>query len=143
MESAVQSRELILMVKLMAEVKVVKRWSRRPVPLSDPISPRDPAAGSETPRPQWLKPAYGLGGYDAILIGASTGGPLPIRTILSAFRSRSPRPCSSFSISPQVLALALWNGWPVPRGFPFISQLTENVYTPDTFTSLPTKRTWA
>ena len=79
-ESAAQSRELILMVKLMAEVKVVRRWMRRAGPLSAAACPPDARVPSATPHVPRLTSA----GCDAILIGASTGGPLPIRTILSA-----------------------------------------------------------
>lgn len=75
-ESSAESQELISMVKLMAEVKVVRRWSRRPTPLpasTGPLAtpPIRLATGASTRK-------------DAIFIGASTGGPLPIRTILSS-----------------------------------------------------------
>ena len=83
-DSEAQSRELILMVKLMAEVKVVRRWSRRQ---GAPIAPTGTPA-SLGPAESQLRSTPGSngtrGGADAILIGASTGGPLPIRTILSA-----------------------------------------------------------
>jgi two-component system, chemotaxis family, protein-glutamate methylesterase/glutaminase len=69
--SAARSRELIQMVKLMAEVKVVRRWPPKPCP--------------QTTLPRHgQRPLIASAGCDAILIGASTGGPLPIRTILSA-----------------------------------------------------------
>jgi two-component system chemotaxis response regulator CheB len=74
-ESVSQAQELILMVKLMAEVKVVRRWVQRS---EESSLPSDPLM---TPR---KSVSFGTsGGSDAIFIGASTGGPLPIRTILS------------------------------------------------------------
>lgn len=83
-DSAAQSRELILMVKLMAEVKVVKRWSRKSVPPIAAAGPESaPGRSSTFPGPQ---PGHAVSsaGFEAVLIGASTGGPLPIRTILSS-----------------------------------------------------------
>ncbi len=79
-------RELVQTVKLMAEVKVVRRWPRRP-------SAEVPAAGPD----RWL-PEVGSGRMlrrgapEAVLIGASTGGPLPIRAILSALPRGFPVP---------------------------------------------------
>jgi two-component system chemotaxis response regulator CheB len=68
-----QARDLIQMVKLMAEVKVVKRWPRRPAPPRVSDNPWEkPCVSEMTEMPS------------AVLIGASTGGPLPIRTILSS-----------------------------------------------------------
>lgn len=79
-DSAAQSQELIQMVKLMAEVKVVRRWSRKPGP---------PAQGLQAPPPR--PSLVGLSvRCEAILIGASTGGPLPIRTILSTLPPEFP-----------------------------------------------------
>jgi two-component system, chemotaxis family, protein-glutamate methylesterase/glutaminase len=81
-DSAAQSRELILMVKLMAEVKVIKRWPRKPSPAaSGRQAALDTPVAPPRPRPSRMCPPAGC---DAVLIGASTGGPLPIRTILSA-----------------------------------------------------------
>jgi two-component system chemotaxis response regulator CheB len=75
-DAEAQTRELIQMVKLMAEVKVIKRWARK-------VSPGCDHSVSVTPLRKL--PAAGVpGDVTAILIGASTGGPLPIRTILSA-----------------------------------------------------------
>jgi len=79
-----QSRELILMVRLMAEVKVVRRWSRKPVPpgtLTGPTVAR--SLDGTSPRPQQWRTGSSAG-FEAVLIGASTGGPLPMKTILSA-----------------------------------------------------------
>ena len=72
------------MVKLMAEVKVIKRWARKP---GSPCAPDSGKADrpSSLPPPRTKAPAVNVSGeVDAILIGASTGGPVPIRTILSA-----------------------------------------------------------
>jgi two-component system chemotaxis response regulator CheB len=82
--SAAQSRELIQMVKLMAEVKVVRRWSRKPgPPIVAPVAQAALGPHVTPPRPR-PRPLGASAGCEAILIGASTGGPLPIRTILSA-----------------------------------------------------------
>jgi two-component system chemotaxis response regulator CheB len=73
--SAEQARELILMIKLMAEVKVIKRWAR-----SRKASPSAAIALNAPPNRLLLGAAEAP---EAIFIGASTGGPLPLRTILS------------------------------------------------------------
>jgi len=80
-DSTAQSQELIQMVKLMEEVKVVRRWSRKPAePVSATVAQAAPCVYSSPP----LQGHIGTSAaYEAILIGASTGGPLPIRTILS------------------------------------------------------------
>jgi two-component system, chemotaxis family, protein-glutamate methylesterase/glutaminase len=62
-------KELISTIRLMSEIRVVKRWPRK--------KPRGPSAAGnpEQPRP--------LIGIQVIAIGASTGGPAVIHTILS------------------------------------------------------------
>ena len=76
------------MVKLMAEVKVVRRWSRKPPPSVAATVGQVARGPSVTPpRP---RPIGASAGCEAILIGASTGGPLPIRTILSALPPEFP-----------------------------------------------------
>jgi two-component system chemotaxis response regulator CheB len=72
-EALAQAGNLIQMVKLMAEVKVVKRWARRTVPAWEPGVPSEKPAAAEL-----------RSGISAVLIGASTGGPVPVRTILAA-----------------------------------------------------------
>jgi two-component system chemotaxis response regulator CheB len=82
-QSLAQSRELIQMVKLMSEVKVIKRWARKQAPPCETNPPQDvrvPFTPSHKPRPYAPGAPAGIG---AVLIGASTGGPVPIRTILS------------------------------------------------------------
>jgi two-component system, chemotaxis family, protein-glutamate methylesterase/glutaminase len=82
-DAEAQTRELIQMVKLMAEVKVIKRWARK---VSSGYDHTDVGADHSVSvtLPRKLSAAGVPGGVSAILIGASTGGPLPIRTILSA-----------------------------------------------------------
>lgn len=65
-DSAAQARELVVTVKLMSEVKVVRRWSRlrRSEPQTAVGEPRHP-------------------GIKVIAIGTSTGGPLALQTILA------------------------------------------------------------
>ncbi|MFZ5804264.1 MAG: chemotaxis-specific protein-glutamate methyltransferase CheB [Acidobacteriota bacterium] len=62
-------REIVQTVKWMAGVKVVRRWSRPP----QPVAPIPPVVT--------LRPA---GGVELVVIGASTGGPPVLKTILSA-----------------------------------------------------------
>jgi len=71
---------LVRTVKLMAEVKLVKRWSgRRP----GPSAPSGPAAGLFAPSIRTI---------DVIALGASTGGPPVIKRILSGLASDFPIP---------------------------------------------------
>ncbi|HUI70731.1 MAG TPA: chemotaxis-specific protein-glutamate methyltransferase CheB [Spirochaetia bacterium] len=81
-ESAAQSQELILTVKLMAEVKVVRRWGRKIGPSFAATGPE--AAPGERVTRQQSRPSGAPASCEAILIGASAGGPLPVRAILSA-----------------------------------------------------------
>jgi two-component system chemotaxis response regulator CheB len=73
--SAEQARELILMIKLMAEVKVIKRW-----PQNRKADASAATALNAPPKRLLLGAAEAA---QAIFIGASTGGPMPLRTILS------------------------------------------------------------
>ena len=78
------------MVKLMAEVKVIRRWSRRAGPqVAATVSQDSQNLPGTFHRPQSRRDCLSVG-CEAILIGASTGGPLPIRTILSALPSEFP-----------------------------------------------------
>ena len=101
------SRELVQMVKLMAEVKVIKRWARKPVPTFE-------SSGARADRAL-------TGDVGAILIGASTGSPVPIRTILSALPAGFP---SAVLIVQHIAAgfvRGSRTGCPKPLGFPFTS----------------------
>ncbi|MBI1937038.1 MAG: chemotaxis-specific protein-glutamate methyltransferase CheB [Ignavibacteriales bacterium] len=68
--------ELISMVKLMSEVKVVRRWSHYRKPVPDKI-----IAASLIP--PILEVKRGKEKVQVIVIGASTGGPVVLQTILS------------------------------------------------------------
>ncbi|HEX4083421.1 MAG TPA: chemotaxis protein CheB, partial [Chthoniobacteraceae bacterium] len=71
-----QSRELVETVKLMSEVKVVRRWARtRFTAQSRPATP---------PRAS--------GSVQVIAIGASTGGPLVLQTVLARLPKTLPVP---------------------------------------------------
>jgi two-component system chemotaxis response regulator CheB len=70
-----RARELLLMIKLMAEVKVVRRWAR-----SHAKSPR---IDGPQPAPREAHRHGAAGRVEAVVIGASTGGPMALRTILS------------------------------------------------------------
>lgn len=69
-------KELVQTVKLMAEVKVVRRWPKRHL---DPVVPL-PAK------------APGTGAAKVIAIGASTGGPPVLQTILAMLPKNFPLP---------------------------------------------------
>jgi len=77
-EHAADVALMVKKVKLMAEVKVVKRWSRpgKGLPLTVP-----PAAGAPAASPPQV-----------VAIGASTGGPVVINTILSSLPADFPLP---------------------------------------------------
>ena len=68
---AATARELIQTVKLMSEVKVVRRWTQRRTPAQEGIKPITPEPAS-VPREMRL-----------VVIGVSTGGPPVLQQILS------------------------------------------------------------
>uniref|UniRef100_A0A831UEC5 Protein-glutamate methylesterase/protein-glutamine glutaminase n=1 Tax=Geobacter metallireducens TaxID=28232 RepID=A0A831UEC5_GEOME len=72
-----QARSFVQTVKLMAEVRVVKRWPQRDRSAPLPVPPR-----------QAMVPA----GLKAVAIGASTGGPMVIQTILAGLPANFPVP---------------------------------------------------
>ncbi len=70
-DHAATARELIQTVKLMSEVKVVKRWTQRLIPASEankPVPPEQATLSREV---------------RMVAIGSSTGGPLVLQQILS------------------------------------------------------------
>jgi two-component system chemotaxis response regulator CheB len=75
------ARELIRTVKIMSEVKVVKRWYR----------PED-GEGSRAPSPPEAIPSNGSPEIRVVVVGASTGGPIVIRTLLSEIPKEFPVP---------------------------------------------------
>jgi two-component system chemotaxis response regulator CheB len=75
-DSKKASEELIRTVKLMSEVRVVRRWPR-----------------GKTPAPASLaRQALSQGRIEVVAIGASTGGPIALHTILSALPAEFPIP---------------------------------------------------
>ena len=83
------ARELIETVKLMAEVKVVRRWLRRK---GDPV----PARYIESPNghvvtPTIIPPPL-IAPVQIVAIGASTGGPLALQAILAQLPKALPVP---------------------------------------------------
>jgi two-component system chemotaxis response regulator CheB len=64
--------ELVRTVKLMSEVRVVRRWARSPLGTAVARAVREPSL-----------PKQPLTQIDLIAIGASTGGPIVLQTILS------------------------------------------------------------
>lgn len=73
------ARELVQTVKLMAEVKVVRRWPRR-------------RPGEPSPRPVEMGLAQAPAKLRIVAIGASTGGPPALQTILAALPKSFPVP---------------------------------------------------
>ena len=73
------ARELIRTVKLMSEVKVVRRW------------PRSRVGGAVPPTPR-LATNKAQAEARVVAIGASTGGPLVLQTILSGLHKDFPAP---------------------------------------------------
>lgn len=78
-EYEAQARELLQTVRLMAEVKVVRRWPRPP---GNP-----PAA-----RPVEIGPVALPSRARIVVLGASTGGPPVLQTILAALPAAFPAP---------------------------------------------------
>jgi two-component system chemotaxis response regulator CheB len=72
---------LVQTVKLMSEVKVVRRWASRELSHAASLPQHAPAAARVTP-----------GQVRGIVIGASTGGPVVLKTILAGLPRRLPMP---------------------------------------------------
>lgn len=77
-EHEAQARELLQTVRLMAEVKVVRRWPRPP--------------GSPLPPPAEIEPVALPSQVQIVALGASTGGPPVLQTILAALPAAFPAP---------------------------------------------------
>ena len=71
-------RELIETVKLMAEVKVVRRWARSPRESATPSAPSSATAD----RGNQVRP------IKLVAVGASTGGPLALQALLAGLPGR-------------------------------------------------------
>jgi two-component system chemotaxis response regulator CheB len=71
---------LVQTVKLMAEVKVVRRWSEREMRAAPQPAPSAPA------------PKFGRDRVHGIVVGASTGGPVVLKTLLAGLPRRLPVP---------------------------------------------------
>lgn len=85
-EHARAVRELIATVKVMSEVKVVKRWPQR-----EPSCPVPPVAQSACDVPvaeEEVNPSR----FQLVAIGASTGGPQAVQALLNRLRSDFPLP---------------------------------------------------
>lgn len=84
-------------VRLMAEVKVVRRWRRPPVPpLPAPPArprsrPRTAPAPLQLPAPAVAAPAK-PGSVQLVAIGASTGGPVALKRVLATLPASFPVP---------------------------------------------------
>ncbi len=78
-EFQARSAELIRFVKLMSEIKVVRRWPKAPV-----AAPAQAASRIE------VKPAANK--IEVVAMGASTGGPLVLKTILAGLGPGFPAP---------------------------------------------------
>lgn len=89
-------RELVQTVRLMAEVKVVRRWARaRQAPQAHGASSPRPGPGFSAPS---LPPAPSLANHSPrrnialVVIGGSTGAPLVLQTILGGLPGEFPLP---------------------------------------------------
>lgn len=90
-DAATAARELTLKVKLMSEVKVVRRWPRQKqepaIAQQQPQQPVAPAAAAASvPLPEVRLPAD----VKVVAIGASTGGPMVLRKILNGLPGTYP-----------------------------------------------------
>ena len=74
------ARELIRTVKVMSEARVVRRWLRVGDGEDSRVPPPEPKPSGEIPR------------TEVVVIGASTGGPVVIRTLLSGIPGDFPAP---------------------------------------------------
>lgn len=81
-EHEATAAELVKTVKLMSEVKLVKRWARMRSEARVPAMPA-PEAPALTPAHAEIR---------LVAMGASTGGPLALQTILAGLRSDFPVP---------------------------------------------------
>lgn len=75
------ARDLVRTVKLMSEVKVVRRWRRAEDGENLRVSP-----------PPVPKPSGGIPRLEVVVIGASTGGPVVVESILSGIPRDFPVP---------------------------------------------------
>ena len=75
------SRQLLDTVKAMAGVKVIKRWPQKNSPATSPQKPLQVLAASHAAKK-----------YQAVVMGASTGGPPVLQTILNALPADFPLP---------------------------------------------------
>jgi two-component system, chemotaxis family, protein-glutamate methylesterase/glutaminase len=78
------AEELVRVVKLMSEVRVVRRWPQK--------SARAPAPGGRSAVPAMSALTPSGKGVEVVAIGASTGGPPVLQTILSALPRDFPAP---------------------------------------------------
>lgn len=77
------AKELVQMVKLMSEIKVVKRWAR--------VQKKKDVVVLPPPLKQSLEAGTGAE-IKLVAIGSSTGGPLALQTILSRLHKNFPAP---------------------------------------------------
>lgn len=83
-DHAATVRELIQTVKLMSEIKVVRRWARRRMPApAEPGAIRPDIAHFSAPLPKNIR---------LVAIGSSTGGPLVLQQIFSGLPKNFPVP---------------------------------------------------
>ncbi|HSI94809.1 MAG: chemotaxis-specific protein-glutamate methyltransferase CheB [Methylophilaceae bacterium] len=83
-DHAATARELIQTVKLMSEIKVVKRWAKHKVPTATP---------SDMTMPEMVPPAPSSHKHlRLVAIGSSTGGPLVLQQLLTRLPKDFPLP---------------------------------------------------
>ncbi|MEW6753274.1 MAG: chemotaxis-specific protein-glutamate methyltransferase CheB [Candidatus Latescibacterota bacterium] len=106
LDHAATAAEFVNTVRLMSEVKVVRRWPRAGWPAGAPAAPKPPGPARPSP-------------VGVVAIGASTGGPLALQAILTGL----PRELAAPLLIVQHIAsgfvqgltewLARTSGWPV------------------------------
>ncbi|MCC6455551.1 MAG: chemotaxis-specific protein-glutamate methyltransferase CheB [Caldilineaceae bacterium] len=96
-DHAAQAQKLIQAVKTMAEVRVVRRWAR----------PHSAAHATEEATASFVEPKRRISSIKLVAIGASTGGPMALRSLLAAL----PRPFAAPVVVVQHMAAGFIAGF--------------------------------
>jgi Chemotaxis response regulator containing a CheY-like receiver domain and a methylesterase domain len=124
--------ELVQMIKLMAEIKVVRRW----------VGLREPGSAREMRKTQYVGIKIAPADVNLVAIGASTGGRSPYRIFCRRCLPDCVSPCLSYSILPRVLLKDSPNGWASPVPCPSMLPMMVNWHFRGTFISRLMERIW-